>query len=159
FSPSTMLLLTDGSVMCHEADEEGNGTNRWQRLTPDENGSYVNGSWSAIAPMHHTRLYYASAVLKDGRVFVAGGEHSDAGKETKTAEIYDPLSDDWSEIAAPAGWANIGDAPCTVLPDGRVLLGNIFNRETAIYDPVAGVWSPSAVKGDPSAEESWVLLP
>ncbi|PWT78024.1 MAG: hypothetical protein C5B58_15850 [Acidobacteria bacterium] len=158
FSPSTMLLLTDGSVMCHEVDKNGHGTNRWRRLTPDENGSYMNGSWSAIAPMHHTRLYYASAVLNDGRVFVAGGEYSDAGKWTKTAEIYDPLSDNWSEIAAPAGWVKIGDAPCTVLPDGRVLLGNIFNQQTAIYDPVAGTWSPSASKGDPSAEESWVLL-
>ena len=158
FSAGTMLLLTDGSVMCHDASGTY-GTNAWWRLTPDGRGSYVNGTWSSLAPMHHTRLYYASAVLKDGRVFIAGGEYSDAGDETNTAEIYDPLTDNWTEIAAPAGWAEIGDAPCTVLPDGRVLLGHIEDQQTAIYDPAAGTWSPGAPKGDSSAEESWVLLP
>src|SRR5947199_10404684 len=37
---STCLLLTDGTVMCHEYN-----TNRWHRLKPDINGSYQNGSW------------------------------------------------------------------------------------------------------------------
>ena len=36
----TCLLLTDGTVMCHEYN-----TNRWHRLNPDINGSYQNGSW------------------------------------------------------------------------------------------------------------------
>jgi len=36
----TCLLLTDGTVMCHEY-----GTNRWHRLKPDINGSYQKGSW------------------------------------------------------------------------------------------------------------------
>ncbi|HVI18075.1 MAG TPA: kelch repeat-containing protein, partial [Gaiellales bacterium] len=95
-----MLLLTDGTIMCQQ---EG-GVN-WWRLTPDQSGGYVNGRWKALAPMHHTRLYYASAVLQDGRVFVAGGEYSDAGSETNTAEIYDPLLDSWTEISEPPGWA------------------------------------------------------
>jgi len=37
--------------------------------------------------MANTRLYYASAVLDDGRVFVAGGEYSDAGGDTNKAEL------------------------------------------------------------------------
>ena len=36
----TCLLLTDGSVMCHEY-----GTNHWHRRTPDDTGSYQNGKW------------------------------------------------------------------------------------------------------------------
>src|SRR5262249_25063098 len=100
FNVSTMLLLTDGTVMCHEA-----GGMNWWRLSPDPKGSFVNGAWSALSPMHHTRLYYASAVLKDGRVFVAGGEYSNAGSETNTCEIYEPLTDTWTVIASPAGWA------------------------------------------------------
>ena len=39
-----MLLLTDGTVMC----QEPNGT-AWWRLTPDEWGDYVNGTWSPLA--------------------------------------------------------------------------------------------------------------
>jgi Kelch motif protein len=154
FNASTMLLLTDGRVMCQDA-----GTANWHMLTPDAKGSYVNGAWSDVAPMHHTRLYYASAVLKDGRVFIAGGEYSDgAQSETTTGEIYDPRTDTWTEIAAPAGWTEIGDAPCTVLPDGRVLVGQINGTMTAIYDPVANTWTAAAAKDDPSSEETWVLL-
>ena len=154
FNVSTMLLLLDGTVLAQDS-----GTVNWWQLTPDAKGSYVNGTWSTRAPMHHSRLYYASAVLKDGRVFVAGGEYSDAGADTTTAEIFDPLTDSWTEIAAPAGWTAIGDAPCTVLPDGRVLLGQINGQATGIFDPSTGTWAVGALKGDPSSEESWVLLP
>jgi Kelch motif len=153
FNVSTMLLLTDGTVLAHDS-----GSKNWWQLTPDSNGSYIKGTWSTRAPMHYTRLYYASAVLNDGRVFVAGGEFSDAGSDTTTAEIYDPLSDSWTEIPAPKGWTEIGDAPCTVLPDGRVLLGQINGQATGIYDPVANSWIAGPLKGDPSSEESWVLM-
>jgi hypothetical protein len=154
FNMSTMLLLTDGTVLAQDA-----GTPNWWLLTPDANGSYVNGKWSTRSPMHHSRLYYASAVLGDGRVFVAGGEYSDAGGDTTTAEIYDPLNDTWTEIPAPAGWTEIGDAPCAVLRDGRVLLGQINGQATGIFDPASGTWSVGPLKGDPSSEESWVLMP
>ena len=38
FAASTMLLLTDGTIMCQQ---EG-GVN-WWRLSPDQSGGYVNG--------------------------------------------------------------------------------------------------------------------
>ena len=83
------LLLTDGTVMCHEYN-----TNRWHRLKPDINGSYQNGSWDVpgftVADMPNGNdptigcvncpyqpLYFASAVLPDGRVVVIGGEYND----------------------------------------------------------------------------------
>jgi len=154
FNASTMLLLTDGTVMCQD-----HGGNRWWKLVPDVLGNYLNGTWHTLAPMHHTRLYYASAVLRDGLVFVAGGEYSDAGSETATAEIYDPVLDLWTVIAPPAGWTAIGDAPCCVLADGRVLIGNSSDNRTAIYDPATGAWTAAANKADRSSEESWALLP
>jgi hypothetical protein len=154
FHASTMLLLTDGRVMCQDA-----GTANWHILTPDIQGSYIKGTWSNTAPMHHTRLYYASAVLRDGRVFVSGGEYSDGSQsETTTGEIYDPRTDTWTVIPAPAGWTEVGDAPCTVLPNGQVLVGQINGTKTAIYDPVANKWTAAAAKGDASSEETWVLL-
>jgi len=98
-----MLLLTDGSVMCQEQ-----GGLNWKKLIPDAHGSYVNGTWVNLAPMHHTRRYYASAVLRDGRVFVSGGEYSDAGSETNKTEIYDPVTDTWTEIPGrPAGQESV----------------------------------------------------
>jgi len=45
----TMLLLTDGTVMAHEL-----ASPNWHRLTPDANGSYLNGTWAAMPPMQGT---------------------------------------------------------------------------------------------------------
>jgi hypothetical protein len=152
FNASTMLLLTDGTVMCQES-----GASPWWRLTPDEWGDYANGTWSPLAPMIDPRLYYASAVLADGRVFVAGGEYG-PGPDWNRVEIYDPLTNTWTQAAAP-GWAHIGDAPCCVLPHGHVLLGSIDDTRTAIYDPKTGTWTPGPDKADSSSEEGFTLLP
>jgi hypothetical protein len=183
FNASTMLLLTDGSVMVHQ-----DASNQWHRWTPDPfdpTRDYANGSWKALATMPNlpqgtpggttnAPLYYASAVLKDGRVFVAGGEHNGnasvragAGLNAQllAAQIYDPINDSWTAITTfPPGWTQIGDAPCCVLPDGRVLLGNGSTTAgaastPAIYDPVTGTWTSTTAKNDVSAEETWTLLP
>jgi hypothetical protein len=154
FAASTMLLLTDGTVMCQES-----GGVRWYKLTPNINGDYVAGSWTALAPMINTRLYYASAVLRDGRVIVGGGEYSNAGTETNHCELYDPVTDTWTAVAPPAGWTNMGDAACTLLPDGRLLVGYYNGTKTALYDPASGAWSAGPSKGDSASEETWTLLP
>ena len=74
FGVGTMLLLTDGTVMAQNSFSP-----HWWRLTPDITGSYVNGTWSQLADGPNGPLYYASAVLRDGRVFVAGGEDNSGG--------------------------------------------------------------------------------
>ena len=153
FNASTMLLLTDGTVMC-----QAEGAASWWRLTPDSNGSYVHGTWSALADMHNSREYYASAVLRDGRVVVAGGEYSDAGGDTDKAEIYDPAANTWTSIGNP-GWGQIGDAAACLLADGRLLAGNLTDGRTAIYDPVANTWTATGSMAARSNEETWTLLP
>lgn len=166
FSVDTMLLLTDGSVMCHEYE-----TANWHKLVPDAKGDYVKGTWEAMTPLPANApipqngpvdapLYYASAVLKDGRVFAAGGEYNaGVSKDLLTAQIYDPVADSWTSLTTPPGWSNIGDAPSCVLPDGRVLLGDINSTRTAILDPITKAWSAGGNKNDASSEESWTLLP
>lgn len=169
FNADTMLLLTDGTVMCHELN-----TNRWYKLTPDGNGNYVRGTWSQLQSMTdnsviptsrggptYAPLYFASAVLRDGTVFVAGGEYNGGigNADLLATEIYDPVSNSWMIINPPANWTQIGDAPSCVLPDGRVLLGSINSSNTAIYDPFRQVWTAAANKGDSSSEETFTLLP
>ena len=73
FNVSTMILLTDGRVMVQEE-----ASANWHALSPDLNGSYINGTWSSLKPMSFWRRYYASGILKDGRVIVVGGEQSGA---------------------------------------------------------------------------------
>src|SRR5712691_1445418 len=104
FHTSTMILLTDGRVMVQEE-----WTQHWHALTPDSNGDYVNGTWSSLADMSFWRRYYASGVLKDGRLIVIGGEQSGDFPDTNKGEIYDPVSDVWSPIPSPPGWAIVGD--------------------------------------------------
>src|ERR1051326_2032524 len=71
-----MMLLSDGTVMCKTFAGGGDGTgNIWQKLAPNSSGSYVNGPWSNMPAMSYTRLYLSSQIMKDGRVYVAGGEY------------------------------------------------------------------------------------
>src|SRR5262249_41983907 len=58
-----MMLLRDGTVMAQGAGV----TNPWYKWTPDSTGSYVNGTWTQLASMHFSRLYFGSNVLEDGR--------------------------------------------------------------------------------------------
>jgi hypothetical protein len=111
--------------------------------------------------MKNPRLYYASAVLADGQVFVAGGEYSggNTAVDLNAAEVYDPLTNSWSDLPVPAGWTAIGDAPSCVLPDGKLLLGSINSTQTAIFNPTTRTWTPGPAKDDPSSEETWTLLP
>jgi hypothetical protein len=179
----TAFLLTDGTVMMQEfksADfyflglppQATWGSTRWWKLTPDQLGSYANGSWSRLADSSVARTYYASAVLADGRVVVCGGEYSDSSgtimnDDTNTCECYDPVANTWSSFASPSTggsspvvWSAIGDAPCTLLPDGKLLMGSIEDDRVAKLDPVTLTWTAMKLRpgvGD-SDEDSWVLM-
>jgi hypothetical protein len=78
FFADTMLLLTDGSVLVHDASASLLGGVNWYRLTPDSNGKYdtPGATWTGPFPMANARQFWASGVLKDGRVFIIGGEKS-----------------------------------------------------------------------------------
>ncbi len=155
---STMLLLTDGTVLGQQ--REGRD---WYLLRPDENGQYEFSTWEYLNSMTHARLYYASAVLADGRVMVMGGEYSTEGDDTNTGEIYDPNHPEqgWQEVVFmtdQARWKSIGDAPSCVLSDGTLLLGSIDDRRTVLFDPRTGAWIEGPDKEDESSEETWTLL-
>jgi hypothetical protein len=173
FTPGLMLLLTDGSVLIHDAGD-GHGNNNWIRLTPDSTGHYPTGTWSSLLPMANSRQYFSSAVLRDGRVYVMGGEDSNAGADTPLGEIFDPQTSTWTPMNKPAAFDWIqGDAPGAVLPDGRVLFGNLDTPSppfsTAIWDPVTDDWNVAGSgsgtlttdtrQNSNCTEETWTLLP
>src|SRR5262249_26171620 len=164
FSGGTMLLLTDGPGLCHDEPTSGNitGTRHWWRLIPAADGSYRDGTWQQVADSPWAPLYYACLVLRDGRVFIAGGEYDGDAvqREVATGALYDPVADKWTTISAPSGWSSIGDAPSAVLADGRGLLGGINGRRSAVYDPTTNAWTAAGTKDDPRCtEETWVILP
>ncbi len=89
------------------------GTSAWYKLTPSSTGSYVDGTWSKIAsmPTGDDPLYFASAILPDGRMIVEGGEYLGGTPVwTNKGAIYNPVSNKWQSVTPPGGWTNIGDA-------------------------------------------------
>jgi hypothetical protein len=160
----TMMLLPDGTVMAQNGDlSTPANRNQWYKLTPNASGSYAAGTWSNLASMNLQRLYYGSNVLPDGRVFVVGGEYSgSAGTQnwTNTGEIYNPVTNTWSNIAN-FPQTQFGDDPTQVLPDGRVLAGYLSAANTYIYNPATNSWSAtgSKLRSDRSDEETWLKLP
>ena len=158
FSASTAMLLTDGSVMVHDA-----GAQDWWKLTPDASGSYINGTWSQLAslPAGYSPLYYASGVLKDGRVMVMGGEYNFFNPVwTTLGAIYNPVTNRWKSMGHPGGWTSIGDAQSTILANGTFMLANCCTNETALLDSKTLSWAPVGTgKADINDEEGWTLLP
>jgi len=151
--------LTDGTVMA-----QGGGESDWYVLTPDVNGSYVNGTWKRVANLQsgYQPLYFAGAVLADGRLVISGGEYNfNQFSFTNLGAIYDPVANAWTPLSHPPGFDYIGDSPSAVLPDGRFLLGDKFKKLMAALDPKTMTWTafPNAGKNDFNAEEGWTLLP
>lgn len=230
-----MIQGTDGSILVQAYDGQ-----TWMKLTPDNKGSYLNGTWTTLAPEPVARLYFASQIMPDGRLFVAGGEYSGPALQpnwSNTGEIYDPLANTWTPIApypsqpdcpyifyvsgnttsgsaqitgiypyttglfagegvfgfgipnaativsidsptqitisAPATQtttadsiflsayyqltACLGDDPSTLLSSKKILVGNLSDPSTFIYDARSNSWSPSGTKvyPDSSDEEGW----
>jgi len=183
---SNGILLSDGSVML-----QGGGPDpvvntpasaEWFKLTPDASGGYSNTALTSLATMSDGREFFASDVLPDGRVFVAGAEDAaSTGQPSATGEIYDPLQNTWpptADFTNPVGdslpggvSAALGDASSMVLGDGTVLVGDPYGPEAQIFTPGAtdqdpGSWSPGpslpTLPGggaDDFAESTWVKLP
>ncbi len=153
------LLLTDGTVLVHRPS-----TSEWYRLRPSNTGSYVDGTWSKAGsmPSNYGPLYFASAVLRDGRVVVSGGEYNfGQGVWTNLGAIYNPASNTWAPLAGPPGWGNIGDTQCTVMRDGKLLMARLTNTDMSILDPATLTWTNFTPPGKRGRfnEEGWTLMP
>ena len=152
-----LWLLTDGRVLAHGCG----GLNTWQILTPDKAGNYATGTWKAAANSAHARGGAQQHVLKDGRVFVGGGEYIDGPACTaalcNTAEIYDPVTNTWKNTAnAPH---DIGDTGSATLADGTILESTRAGSQITIYDPVADTWTAKASNQLGSGDENaWASL-
>ncbi len=159
---SNPLLLTDGTVIAHQACGM-----QWWRLTPDQYGSYINGTWKRIAslPAGYGPLYFGSAVLPDGRVIMMGGEDNGTPDNcqsvwTNLGAIYDPTTNKWTSVAPPDGWTTIGDAQSVVLPNGLYMQANCCTKQSALLNPKTLTWTMTGQgKFDVNDEEGWNLLP
>ena len=152
---TAMQLLSDGTVIC------AGGSPNWYRLTPDTNGSYVNGTWSTITPANKTHIYASAQLLRDGRFYVGGAEYGDGGS---FAEIYQPTNDTWllmnpADTAFPGIEINLYGAANT-LPNGNVIATSVNNGgSTFILDIVSNTWSVGPAPLRDQDEGTWLKLP
>ncbi|HEV2178090.1 MAG TPA: choice-of-anchor D domain-containing protein [Terriglobia bacterium] len=161
FNTDTALLLTDGTVMMHEYNS-GN----WWLLTPSITGSYLAGTWTQLASMQsgYEPVFFASAVMIDGKVLVEGGEYNNGSlDETNQGAIYDPTANVWTPVSPPTGWSTIGDSPGIVLPDGTFMMGQGGESSTlqVNFDESTLTWTSvtNSGKADNFSEEGFALLP
>jgi hypothetical protein len=161
WNTDTALVLTDGRIMMHQY----NSTN-WWALTPTAAGSYLNGTWKQLASMQsgYEPLYFASAVLPDGKVLVEGGEYNNLNQdETNKGSIYDPVANTWTQVLPPTGWSTIGDSPAIVLPDGTFMMGQGGepSKQQVTFDESTLTWTAvdNNEKADGFSEEGFALLP
>ena len=133
---------------------------RWRRLVAAGTGCDWQLCELHVAPARPDAQY--PPVLRLGGIArrsghrLPGGEYSNAGSpdgsstqnETNRCEMHHPVINVWRMITPPAGWPNMGDAPCTLLPDGRLLVGYYNGMKTALYDPAAR-WTAGPIKGRP----------
>ena len=147
---NSTMLLSDGTVLTYD------GGGNCNKLTPDIHGNYANGTWTQLAAMNDARLFFASALLTNGNVFVAGGEYG-AGHDH--AELYDPLNNRWTKIPDPVPGVGFSDAISKILPNGNVLVAPVSQfGGCVIYNTANNTWQTAASAHNQN-EVCWVKLP
>jgi hypothetical protein len=156
------FLMTDGTVLVQS------GASSWYRYAPDTSGGYSDGTFTQVAslPAGYGPSAYSSQVLADGRFVITGGEYNTPSNGyplqlTNLGAVYDPVAETWTSLGHPHRWKWIGDSPSSMLPDGRLLLGQKLTRRDAALDPKTLQWTTVSDDGkaDFNAEEGWTLLP
>ena len=156
-------LMTDGSILA----QSWNNWSNFYRYVPDSKGNYANGTWSQVGSLQsgYGPDAYASDVLADGRFVLSGGEYNTPGNGydlqlTNLGAVYDPVKMKFTALGHPKGWKWIGDSPSSVLPNGRLLLGQKLTNKDAALNPKTLKWKKmrDAGKADFNAEEGWTLL-
>jgi hypothetical protein len=119
------------------------------------------GVWIQTGSMVTPRSDFSAVRLLDGRVLVAGGHTGGEGVQVDltSAELYDPATGTWSAtgnmLKPHEGF------PATLLRDGRVLVGDIYEQTAddrittgaEVYDPGSGTWSSA---GKLFTTEGWL---
>jgi hypothetical protein len=159
------LLLPNGTLMVKGGGDTDTAV--WYQVTPDATGSYVNGTWTQLASMNVSRLFFGSDVLPSGNVFVVGGLYAGDQSASTSAEIYNPRTNTWTQVASDPV-AQVGNQPTEVLANGSVMVSTLARSqgwapdgETEIYNPATNSWSQAgnAIFTDQTNADPWVKLP
>ena len=133
--------MSDGSVLVKTGDGTGSGT-IWDKLTPSTFlGAYTIGSWTSTTPMNTDRRFFSNQLMRDGRLYTAGGEYGAGGP---LGEVYNPVTNAWTALPTTGTGYNLKDANSITLNDGRILQNIVGSPNSAtckIYNPTTNTYS------------------
>jgi hypothetical protein len=161
----SLTRLPDQTALAAGGDGEGDiGVTICERYDPD------TGSWSVTGPLSTERSHdeaggFASTLLGDGRVLVAGGFRLSNGSldYLDSAETYEPTSGTWSSVPPMPGPGRVHLAAAT-LDDGTGLVvggwtGDVALADTLQLQPSTGTWSTLPMLDAPRAGHTVTALP
>jgi N-acetylneuraminic acid mutarotase len=143
---ATATLLTDGTVLV-----AGGFDGTYTAYSSAVRYNPTTETWTAAGSMNSARHAHTATLLSNGKVLVAGGGVGGANEAiVASAEIYDPVMNNWSPTGSLGATRVFHEA--TLFPNGKVLVtgGNSTPASSSsissceMYDPTTGVWSPTA---------------
>jgi N-acetylneuraminic acid mutarotase len=162
-SRHTATLLRNGTVMVAGGlggSSPNNAVARVELYDP------ATGSWTTTGSLLNGRVDHGAALLRDGKVLVAGGhigfDTNVVAVITATAELFDPATGTWAPTGAMG--TNRSGFSMTLLPNGQVLIAGGGNSNGLIagaelYDPATARWTPTGPLRAPRAGHTATLLP
>jgi len=102
----------------------------------------ATGKWTETGKMTTPRVGHSAILLRNGKVLVVGGSHSNGG-DLLSAELYDPITETWTST----GSMNDAHHSQTVVlqSDGKVRILGAWNghkiTNDELYDSDTGEWT------------------
>ncbi len=136
-SDHTATLLTDGRVLIvGGSDLATAGTLKTAEIFDPKTGAFTK-----TGDMTYARQKHQAVLLSDGQVAIIGGTSNSAPPPpgpSKTIEIYDPTSGEFSKSIVPMTRERTSPA-AALMPDGRVyIVGGNSDGAPEIFDPFKG---------------------
>lgn len=157
-SVHTATTLADGRILLLGGDDATDTVRNTGEIYDP-----VSGTITPITPMSSPRTQHTATLLADGRVFVAGGSSlfdlndllGSLAQATKSTEIYDPVSDTWTNGPnLPISDDGVIGHSASLLPNGQVLItGGVvvavlfglpipsFSADVHRYDPSGNLYA------------------
>lgn len=136
----------------------------------------LTNTFTATGRMHHARSHFHAVRLPSGEVLAVGGggdEQESAkkcagqycgpfGKALASAEVYDPKTGEWTEVASMT--TPRFSFSLTALPSGKVIAVGGVNEQaegfatSEIFDPISKTWSDGPPLATPRQHHTATLL-
>src|SRR5947208_9925514 len=148
---SQIVILTDRRVLIAGGI---NTTNLVSDLTSAEIYDPQTEIWSFTGSLNIPRADQSAALLRSGKVIVAGGDSPP--RSPSTSEIFDPSTGVWTMATLMTEFRSVDTA--TALLDGRVLVVGPAGSSTEIYDEKTGTWASSGSRSIATEEHTATLF-